>query len=687
MPELLLELLTEEIPARMQARAADDLLRLATEKLGAAGLNFGNAHSFVTPRRLVLVVEDIPVATADISEERRGPRVGAPPNAIEGFLKSAGVTLAECQQRDTGKGVFYFAVIRRAGRATAAILPVFIHAVVLDLPWPKSMRFPAASFRWVRPLTSVLCLFDGEIVPLNLGAVPTSDETRGHRFLAPDKFSVCDFADYRRKLRDAHVVLDAKDRRQAITLALHERAAEIGLTVKDDPGLLDEVTGLVEWPVVLLGTIEPDFMDLPAEVLTTSMRTHQKYFACLDRDGKLAPKFLLVSNNIADDGGKQIVAGNERVLRARLSDARFFWDQDRKVRLEDRVPKLAERVFHASLGSMQDKVVRMAKLADHLAPQIRGADPARVRRAAQLAKADLSTGMVGEFPELQGIMGRYYARLDDEAAEVADAIGEHYSPAGPNDRCPSAPVSVAIALADRLDTLVGFFGLGEKPTGSRDPFALRRAALGVIRLLIDNRRHVELSEELRQAHAAYPRLSAGSDRVVADLLGFLGDRLKVHLRDQGIRHDVIDSAFVAGDDDLFRLKRRIDALAAFLDTEAGANLLVAYRRAANIVGIEQKRESVTYEGSPDVSLLTTREEFELSQGLDTAGRALDAAFRIEDFSRAMLALAELRGQIDDFFTKITVNDNDPLLRANRLRLLARIRDIFDRVADFSRIEG
>ncbi|MGH6989522.1 MAG: glycine--tRNA ligase subunit beta, partial [Stellaceae bacterium] len=479
MPELLLELLTEEIPARMQVRAAAELAALAEKRFAAAGFAAIAADSFVTPRRLALVISDLPARQADVMEERRGPRVGAPPQALDGFLKSAGVPQSQLETRDTGKGVFHFANIRRAGRATASILPELIYAVVLDLAWPKSMRFPAAPFRWVRPLTSVLCLFDGEVVPLNLGDVPVGNETRGHRFLAPEKFTVRDFADYREKLRQAHVMLDASTRRRAIELALYERAAEAGVTVKEDQALLDEVTGLVEWPVVLLGTIDPAFMNLPPEVLTTSMRTHLKYFACLDRNGRLAPKFLLVANNVADDGGAAIVAGNERVLRARLSDARFFWDQDRKVSLESRVLKLKDRVFHAQLGSMLDKVHGLIILSEAIAGFIPGADADRVRRAAELSKADLSTGMVGEFPELQGIMGRYYALHDGETPQVAQAIAEHYSPLGPNDLCPTAPISVTVALADKIDTLVGFFGIDEKPTGSMDPFALRRAALGV----------------------------------------------------------------------------------------------------------------------------------------------------------------------------------------------------------------
>jgi glycyl-tRNA synthetase beta chain len=697
MAELLLELLTEEIPARMQARAAEDLLRLARDKLGAAGIAFADAQTYVTPRRLALVATGLPATQPDTAEERRGPRVGSLQSAIDGFLRGAGVTLSDCERRETDKGTFYFAIIRKPGGTTADFVPGFVQSIVTEFPWPKSMRFPAAPFRWVRPLTSVLCLFDGKPVPLDLGDVPVGDRTRGHRFLAPAAFPVRDFDDYRRKLHDAHVALDAAERRRAIELALQERAAEMGFTVKDDPGLLDEVTGLVEWPVVRLGAIDPSFMNLPPEVLTTSMRTHQKYFACL-KGGGLAPRFLLVANNIADDGGAAIVAGNERVLRARLADARFFWDLDRGQKLEDRLPRLKERVFYQGLGTMADKAERLSKLASEIAYQLasslnlpdRGvALRLNAKRAGLLAKADLTSAMVGEFPELQGVMGRYYAEHDGDRADVADAIAEHYSPLGPSDRCPTAPVSVAVAIADKIDTLVGFFILGEKPTGSKDPFALRRAALGVIRLVLENELRLSLRQCIRRADAFWQEPNGGSwgERPLTELLEFFGDRLKVHMRDRGVRHDLIAAVFALGEDDLVRLTRRVAALAAFLETPDGLNLLTAYRRAANIVGIEEKRDGVIYEGKPDMDTFITMEEATLAKRLDEAQKLSAKALSKDDFEQAMAALAGLRGQIDDFFTKITVNDKDPDLRANRLKLLARIRDTFDRVADFSRIEG
>ena len=691
MAELLFELLTEEIPARMQARAAEDLRRIAVDKLALAGLAVTSATSFVTPRRLTLVVEGLPLAQPDVTEERRGPRVGAPAQAVDGFLKGAGlVSLEQCEQRDTGKGVFYFAAIRRAGQPTAAILPELLRAALLDLPWPKSMRFPAASFRWVRPLTSAICLFDGRVLPLDLDDVPVGDRTRGHRFLSPQEFTVTSAADYRQKLREARVMLDRADRSKAITLALYEKAAEAQLTVKDDPALLEEVTGLVEWPVVLLGSIDAAFLDLPPEVLTTSMRAHQKYFACLDRDGRLAPRFLVVANMAAEDGGKAIVAGNERVLRARLADARFFWEQDRKVPLAARLPRLAERVFHARLGSVLDKTGRVERLVAELVPYVPGAEPAEARRAAELAKADLSTGMVGEFPELQGVMGRYYALNDGEPTEVADAIADHYAPLGPNDRCPAAPTSVALALADKIDTLVGFFSIGETPTGSKDPYALRRAALGVIRLIIENKLRLPLAAAFRKAFVieGESRKAASGSEPTTELLAFFADRLKVHLREQGVRHDLIAAVFALGnEDDLVRLLARVGALDAFLKSDDGANLLVAYRRAANIVRIEEKKDGVTYPGVPDLELLREPAEKALAARLVQAAGKSSMALKGEAFTRAMAALAALRGPVDEFFDRVTVNCDDRALRANRLRLLVQIRDTLNRVADFSAIEG
>jgi glycyl-tRNA synthetase beta chain len=782
MAELLLELFSEEIPARMQLRAAEDLRGLVVDKLAAAQLGHDSAQAFVTARRLTLVVAGLPLAQPDVAEEKRGPRVGAPEAAVQGFLKSAGIaSLADCEERDTGKGVFHFAVIRRAGRATAQLLPELLRTAIVGLPWPKSMRFPAAPFRWVRPLSSVVCLLDGRVLALDLGAVPVGAETRGHRFLAPAPLTVTGFADYAEKLRAAYVILDPAERRRKIADDLALTAKGEGLRLKDDPGLLDEVAGLVEFPVVLAGRIEPEFMALPHEVLTTSMRAHQKYFALLDAHGALAPKFLVVANNLTEDGGAIIVAGNERVLRARLSDAKFFWDQDRKATLESRVPKLAERIFHAKLGSVLDKVRRVEKLVGAIAQHVRDADAALARRAAHLAKADLSTGMVGEFPELQGIMGRYYARHDGEKPEVADAIAEHYSPLGPNDPCPTAPTSVVVALADKIDTLVTFFFIDEKPTGSKDPYALRRAALGSVRLVLENKLRLPLGAIFAAAIEAYflqvvsaAMMTAGvsdqvrreadlakataaitpadtqihrvlktiyeadefiKSQVVADLLSFFADRLKVHLREQGVRHDLIAAVFaprpphppvaaatgpslsragergespspLAGEggaprsgegegavaagmveDDLVRLLARVAALDEFLKSEDGANLLTAYRRAANIVRIEEKKDGHSHNEVPDPTLLRQAEEAALAERLAEVERLSAAALAREEFGVAMAALATLRRPVDAFFDRVTVNDADSALRANRLRLLARIKATLDRVADFAQIEG
>jgi glycyl-tRNA synthetase beta chain len=691
MAELLLELLCEEIPARMQLRAAEDLRRLVVDRLAAAQLAHDEIRVFVTARRLTLVVAGLPLAQKDVAEERRGPRVGAPEAAVQGFLKTTGLaSLADCEERDTGKGVFYFATIRRAGRRTAELLPELLRTAIVELPWPKSMRFPAAPFRWVRPLTSAICQLDGRVLALDLGTVAVGATTHGHRFLAPAPLTVAGFADYAEQLRGAYVILDPAARRQRIADDLALMAKGEGLRLRDDPALLDEVTGLVEFPVTLAGRIEPAFMALPPEVLTTSMRAHQKYFALTDAAGALAPKFLVVANNLTADGGATIVAGNERVLRARLSDAKFFWDQDRKARLESRVPKLAERIFHAKLGSVLDKVGRVEKLVEAMAPHVPGADAALARRAARLAKADLSTGMVGEFPELQGVMGRYYALHDGEPLEIADAIAEHYSPLGPNDRCPTAATSVIVALADKIDTLVAFFAIDEKPTGSKDPYALRRAALGIIRLILENKLRLPLGRTLRQAFIVGgedPQGAYGVDPT-NDLLAFFADRLKVHLREQGVRHDLIAAIFaLGGEDDLVRLLARVAALDEFLTSEDGANLLTAYRRASNIVRIEEKKDGRGYDEAPDPALLREAAETALAERLTEVELLSSVALANEEFGVAMAALARLRHPVDYFFTNVTVNADDRALRINRLRLLSRIRATLNRVADFAQIEG
>ena len=699
MAELLVELLSEEIPARMQARAADDFKRLVTADLAKARLAFTRADAFVTPRRLVLVVDGLPERQPDIEEERKGPRVGAPQGAIDGFLKATGLaSIAEARVQESGKGSFYFAVRSLPGQPTLAALPAVLAEAIAQMPWPKSMRWGAGSLRWVRPLHNVLAILDGEPLPWSISGaggddeatrLSANDESRGHRFLAPDAIRVASFADYATKLADAKVILDANARRQLIRERAEAIAAAEGLTLKHDPGLLDEVTGLVEWPVVLMGRIDEAFMGLPPEVLTTAMRAHQKYFALLDGEGRLAPRFIVVANMETPDEGRTVVAGNERVLRARLSDAKFFWDQDRKRPLSVRVEKLSERVFHARLGSDLARTERLESLAPALARYTK-ADPELCARAARLCKADLTTGLVGEFPELQGVMGRYYALNDGEHEDVADAIAQHYSPLGPADRCPRAPVAVTVALADKLDTLTGFFGINEKPTGSGDPYALRRAALGVIRLIVENGVRVGLRAALMRAASGYPAavLQTEPAALGQDILAFFADRLKVHLREKGVRHDLIAAVFATGtEDDLVRLLARVEALRDFLNTDDGANVLVAYRRASNIVRIEENREGVSYGAAVDPNLFAAPEEADLYNRLSNAHEGIAAALTAERFGEAMSILAGLRAPVDAFFDRVTVNCADAGLRTNRLRLLSQIRAALGGVADFSQIEG
>ncbi|MBE0533647.1 MAG: glycine--tRNA ligase subunit beta [Rhodospirillales bacterium] len=692
MAELLLELFSEEIPARMQARAADDLKRLVIDGLKTAGLEFAKAETFVTPRRLTLVVDGLPVAQPDVREERKGPRVGSPEGAIAGFLKAAGIdSLDACEIRsDPKKGDYYVAIAERKGAATLKVLPSVLAAAIAALPWPKSMRWADHTVRWVRPLHSILCLFESGAVPVVFGPVAAGNVTRGHRFLAPELFAVKDFAEYAAKLRAAKVMLDAAERRAVIKAEAEALTKAEGLTVKADEGLLGEVAGLVEWPVVRMGRIDAAFMDLPPEVLATSMRAHQKYFSTLDKAGKLAPRFVVVANNETADGGVQIVKGNERVLRARLSDAKFFWEQDRKRTLESRVDKLAERIFHAKLGSDRERVSRLRELAKFIAGHVPGAEVAAAERAALLSKADLGSEMVGEFPELQGVMGRYYALHDGEMPAVADAIAEHYSPQGPGDACPSKPLSVTVALADKIDTLVGFFAIDEKPTGSKDPFALRRAALGVIRLIVENGLRLPLMQVFEAARGLYAGqgIAQAASLDVKGLLEFFADRLKVHLREKGVRHDLISAVFaVGGEDDFVRLLARVDALAAFLASEDGADLLIAFRRAANIVRIEEKKDGASYAAGAEAALLKQGEEIELSGKIGEIMPLVADEIRREHFNEAMSILARLRGPVDAFFDKVTVNCDEPALRKNRLRLLSTVRSALTEVADFSLIEG
>jgi glycyl-tRNA synthetase beta chain len=788
MPDLLLELFSEEIPARMQRRAAEDLKKLVTDALVERGFLYEGAKAFATPRRLALHVAGLPVKGQDVREERKGPRVGSPDAAIQGFLKGAGLSSIEQAkiESDPKKGEFYVAVIEKPGRSTPDVLAEILPGLVKNFPWPKSMRWGAASrepgsLRWVRPLHSIICTFgpeteDPEVVRFDVDGIGSGDVTRGHRFLAPDEIRVKRFDDYAPALERAKVVIDTDRRKDMILHDAKDLAFAQGLELVEDEGLLEEVAGLVEWPVVLMGSFDEAFLDIPPEVIRTTIRANQKCFVLRDPNtGKLANKFLLTSNLIASDGGKTIVGGNERVVRARLSDANFFWKTDQQVRLEDRLEKLKAIVFHEKLGTQYERVERIAALSKELGPIV-GADPALAERAARLAKADLVTEMVGEFPELQGLMGRYYATLQGEHASVAAAVEEHYKPLGPSDRVPTDPVSVAVALADKIDTLVGFWAIDEKPTGSKDPYALRRAALGVIRLISEVKGRVALRGIIRSAakllldqqskrpeflfirrvldeekvealrtsalnrgygfadeikkSAAFQSVQydfelwikgdaeafltvdplgtewerlrydfeaqidfrfASWEQLSGDLLAFFADRLKVYLRDQGARHDLIDAVFaLEGQDDLLMIVRRVEALGRFLDTEDGKNLLAGYRRAANILRIEEKKDGRAYSEAPDLQIVNDQgqiEEKALAVVLDGAKREAAAAVEAEDFEGAMRALSRLRQPVDAFFDKVTVNVEDAGLRANRLRLLNSIREATRTVADFSRIEG
>ena len=670
MPDLLLELFSEEIPARMQQGGAKDLERLMVGALTDRGFLFEGIKAFGGPRRLTLAITGLPAQQKDVREELKGPKTDAPPAAIEGFLKKTGLTKDQLTVQTTPKGDVYLAVIERKGRETPLVLAEIIPEVMAKLPWPKSMRWkPGMAVRWVRPLHSILCTFDGELVPFSFAGVSSGLHTMGHRFLSSGKIEAKRFEDYEQKLRAAHVILDAEERAAIIFEGIKQAAFVHGLEMIPDEGLLAEVSGLAEYPVVLIGRIEDQFMDVPAEILQTSMRTHQKYFSLRDpKTQQMANRFALVANMIATDGGKEIVAGNERVLRARLSDAKFFWDEDRKHTLESRVEKLKGIVFHAKLGTQFERVERIEKLAGEIAAKI-GADVEKAKRAARLAKADLTTGVVGEFPELQGAMGRYYALHDKEDVAVADAARDHYKPVGPSDAVPSDKVAIAVALADKLDALTGFFAAGEKPTGSGDPFALRRAALGVIRILLENKLRFSLT---------------GSN----DLLFFFADRLKVALKERGVRHDLIDAVFSLGnEDDLVRLVARVEALQAFLKTDDGKNLLAGYKRAANILKAEEKKDGITYISEVDETLLPEPADKALHAALVKAIGAIGPALDKEDFAASMQQMAALRVPVDAFFEAVKVNADDPKIRANRLHLLAGLRAALHRVADFSKIEG
>jgi glycyl-tRNA synthetase beta chain len=745
MPDLLLELFSEEIPARMQAKAAEDLRRMVTDKLVAEGLVYEGAKAFATPRRLTLTVHGIPARQSDLKEERKGPRVGGPDAAVQGFLKATGLaSLDDAKiQRDPKKGDFYIALIEKPGRATLDVLADILPVIVRTFPWPKSMRWGERSARpgalqWVRPLHAIVATFgleteEPDVVKFAIDGIEAAQTTYGHRFMAPAAINVRRFEDYETKLQAAKVVLDPQRRKDVILADAKELAFAQGFELVEDQVLLDEVSGLVEWPVVLMGSFDAEFLSIPGEVIRATIRNNQKCFVVSDpKTGKLTNKFILTANIEASDGGKAIVAGNERVIRARLSDAKFFYETDLKTKLEDRLTKFDQIVFHEKLGTQAERIARIERLAAAIAPVV-GADVAKAKRAAHLAKADLLTEVVGEFPELQGLMGKYYALAQGEDASVATASEEHYKPQGPADRVPSDPVSIAVALADKIDTLVGFWAIDEKPTGSKDPYALRRAALGVIRLVVESKcrlrllaafevaaelvgeyrrdpdRQVSVADQLEDLlggetvggslidriidrNLALPNddlanLDGKTANILKDLLAFFADRLKGQLREQGARHDLVDAVFaLGGQDDLLMVVRRVEALGKFLDTDDGKNLLAGVKRAANILRIEEKKDGRSFDGAPDAALYASAEEKTLAKAIDQVKVEASAAVAREDFAGAMSVMATLRPAVDAYFDKVKVNDDDAKMRENRLKLLNEIREATRAVADFSKIQ-
>jgi glycyl-tRNA synthetase beta chain len=706
MPDLLLELFSEEIPARMQAKAADDLRRMVTDRLVAEGLVYEGVKAFATPRRLALTVHGIPARQSDLKTERRGPKIGAPDAAVQGFLKATGLkSLDEATIQRDPKGDFYVALIEKPGRATIDVLAEILPVIIRTFPWPKSMRWgersaKSGSLSWVRPLHSIIATFgleteEPDVVKFSVDGIEAGQTTYGHRFMAPSAIPVRRFEDYEAKLLDAKVVLDPERRKDTIVTDAKQLAFAQGFELVEDQVLLDEVAGLVEWPVALMGSFDEDYLTIPDEVIRATIRNNQKCFVVSDpknKTGKLTNKFILTANIEATDGGKTIIGGNERVIRARLSDAKFFYETDLKTKLEARLPKFEQIVFHEKLGTQAERIKRIERLAAEIAPLV-GADVEKAKRAGHLAKADLLTEVVGEFPELQGLMGKYYALAQGEDASVAAASEEHYKPQGPADRVPTDPVSVAVALADKIDTLVGFWAIDEKPTGSKDPYALRRAALGVIRLIVENTLRLQILNVARSAIAGL--LETGTRQAVIDtnklpldLLAFFADRLKVQLRDQGARHDLVDAVFsLGGQDDLLLVVRRVEALGKFLDTDDGKNLLAGTKRASNILSIEEKKDKRTFDGAPDAGLLQLAEEKALAKAIDQVKNEAAVAVQKEDFATAMSAMAKLRPAVDAFFDKVKVNDDEPKVRENRLKLLNEIRAATRAVADFSKIEG
>ncbi|MCB4456367.1 glycine--tRNA ligase subunit beta [Leisingera sp. McT4-56] len=735
MPDLLIELFSEEIPARMQARAAEDLKKRVTDGLVEAGLTYAGAAALSTPRRLTLAVDGLLAESPTIREERKGPKVGAPDKAIEGFLRGAGLSREQLEERETPKGAVYFAMIEKPGRPAAEIIAEVLEDTIRNFPWPKSMRWGAGSLRWVRPLHSILCILSDEagasVVDLDIDGIKSGNTTRGHRFMSPEEFAVTGFDDYAAKLKRAHVVLDARERAEAIWQEATNQAFANGLDVVEDNGLLAEVAGLVEWPVVLMGAIDAEFLELPPEVLQTSMKEHQKFFSVKNPKTGRIEKFITVANRETADNGATILAGNQKVLSARLADAKFFWENDLRTAKSEAgmsawVENLGNVTFHNKLGTQAARIDRIAALAREIAPVV-GADADLAEQAARVAKADLSSEMVYEFPELQGLMGRYYAEAAGLPSAVANACEQHYSPLGPGDDVPSEPVSVAVALADKLDTLTGFWAIDEKPTGSKDPFALRRAALGVIRLVLENGVRVtvldQFSSQLARADTAISQTIAAEqerlgedyrqktgaatiqggpatitvskdvggrhiDERAIDLLSFFHDRLKVFLRDQGIRHDVIDACIaMEGNDDLTLLVKRARALEDFLKTEDGENLLQGFKRANNILSQAEEKDGVEYSFGADRKFAEDATETALFDALEAGGAAISPAIEAEDFAAAMRGMAALRAPIDAFFEAVQVNADSEVVRRNRLNLLSQIRQVCGQVADLTKVEG
>ncbi|MES0869197.1 glycine--tRNA ligase subunit beta [Pseudovibrio sp. SCP19] len=745
MPDLLLELFSEEIPARMQRRAAEDLKSLLTNALVEAGVTYEGAKAYATPRRLALHIAGLPAGSKATREERKGPRVGAPEKALAGFLRGAGLSSIEEAEvhNDPKKGDFYVAVIEKPGRKTEDIVADVMPDIIRNFPWPKSQRWGSGNLRWVRPLHSIVCTFgpeteEPEVIPFEVDGIKSGQTTYGHRFMAPEAIEVRRLEDYMSKLEAAKVVLDADRRKDIIDTDAKNAAMALGLELVEDTGLLEEVAGLNEWPTVLIGSYDESFLQLPDEVIQLTIKVNQKNFVLRDpATSNLSNKFALTANIVAKDGGTKIIAGNEKVVSARLSDAKFFWETDLKTKLESNVSKLQDIVFHEKLGSVAARVDRLERLAAEIAPLV-GADIEQTKRAARLAKADLVSAMVFEFPELQGLMGRYYAEAQGEDAAVAQAIEDHYKPAGASDDVPTSPVSIAVALADKLDILAGFWAIDEKPTGSKDPFALRRAALGVIRLVLENDLRLPLRDVLVQSlrrnladiaaargesalsdlpfigkgktgegvvkdifsmvsKAADVVLANVSDKIpetsletglIDDLLGFFADRMKVVLKDKGVRHDLIDAVLArGGQDDIALIVKQAEALAGLLGSEDGANLLAGYKRAANILRAEEKKDGKTFEGKPDAALLEEQAEKDLAAALDSVLVEIKPLLDTADFSGAMAALAKLRGPVDGFFDNIHVNAEKPEVRENRLKILSEIRAAVHQVADFSKIAG